>query len=61
MIPTVSHYDADFNNLSVYPLADYTEELAVDHGIHQQQEAAGTDFNLQYLKDRWKTITGETL
>ena len=22
MIPTVSHYDADFNNLSVYPLAD---------------------------------------
>lgn len=61
MIPTVSHYDADFNNLSVYPLADYTEELAAGHGIHQQQEAAGTDFNLQYLKDRWKTITGETL
>ena len=61
MIPTVSHYDADFDNLTVYPLSSYTEELASQHGIHEQQEAAGTDFNLQYLKNRWTDITGETL
>lgn len=61
MLPTVSHYDVDFKNLTVYPFSAYTEELAARHGIHDQQEAAGTSFSLQYLRDRWKKITGENL
>lgn len=31
-VPLVNHYDAGFSNVRVYPLKDYTEELANAHG-----------------------------
>lgn len=58
MIPIVSHYESDFRNPCVYKLSDYTEELAAIHGVKEQEEAKGIEFNLQYLIERYETITG---
>lgn len=57
MIPLVSHYDSEFKNARVYKLSDYTEELASAHGITKQEGMEETEFNLQYLQNRYQTIT----
>jgi poly-gamma-glutamate synthesis protein (capsule biosynthesis protein) len=31
LIPVISHYDADMSNFSIYPLHEYTEDLAAKH------------------------------
>lgn len=44
-IPLVTHYGKKFSDTKIYPLADYTEELAAQHGIRQKN----ADFSLDYL------------
>ncbi|MBQ2903283.1 MAG: CapA family protein [Clostridia bacterium] len=43
----VTHYGHGCSNIRVYPLADYTEELASKHGVISKT----SDFSLQYLHD----------
>ena len=43
----VTHYGQGYSNLRIYPLADYTEELASKHGVRNNT----SDFSLQYLND----------
>lgn len=43
----VTHYGYSYSNLRIYPLEDYTEELASKHGVLSQT----SDFSLQYLYD----------
>ncbi len=43
----VTHYGHGFSNIRVYPLEDYTEELASKHGVLSKTAS----FSLQYLHD----------
>lgn len=43
----VTHYGYNASNIRIYPLADYTEELASKHGVKSKTPA----FSLQYLND----------
>lgn len=47
LVPLVTHYDNEKKDFSVYKLADYTEELAAAHGIHQE---TGDTFTLESIK-----------
>ena len=43
----VTHYGYGYSNIRVYPLEDYTQELASKHGVLGKT----SDFSLQYLYD----------
>lgn len=43
----VTHYGQSYSNLRIYPLADYTEELASKHGVRNNT----SDFSLKYLEE----------
>lgn len=43
----VTHYGQSFSNLRIYPLSEYTEELASKHGVLDKTP----EFSLQYLND----------
>ena len=43
----VTHYGYNASNVRIYPLADYTEELASKHGVKSKTP----DFSLQYLNN----------
>ena len=53
VIPTVTHYQKGYYR--IYPLSDYTDELAAKHGIHKYE----TPFDLAYLNDLSQKILGE--
>jgi poly-gamma-glutamate synthesis protein (capsule biosynthesis protein) len=53
VIPTVTHYDAD--GYAVYPLSQYTEELAAKHGIKKYEKA----MTLAYLEELTDSVLGE--
>lgn len=43
----VTHYGYNYSNIRIYPLSDYTEELASKHGVISKTSG----FSLQYLYD----------
>lgn len=47
LIPSVAHYDSGYKNNRLYLLSDYTEELALSHGVHDNYRY----FNLGYLQN----------
>lgn len=47
IVPLVMHYNNEKTEFAVYKLADYTEELAAAHGIHQE---TGDTFTLESIK-----------
>lgn len=49
LVPLVMHYNSDYTECTVYKLDDYSETLAQEHGIHQEDEEA--EFTLSALKD----------
>lgn len=49
MVPLVMHYNADYTDCSVYKLEDYTDELAQEHGIHEENPEE--DFSVDALKE----------
>jgi poly-gamma-glutamate synthesis protein (capsule biosynthesis protein) len=51
IIPVVTHYEGGFTGFKIYPLKDYTEELAKTHGTRQR----GNEINLS----AFKTLAGE--
>ena len=36
LVPLVTHYNHEKEAYAVYPLEEYTEELAAEHGIHEE-------------------------
>lgn len=51
LTPLVMHYNFDFSECGVYKLSDYTEELAKDHAVNEEE---GAEFNLVALKSAAK-------
>lgn len=49
MVPLIMHYNGDYTDCTVYKLEDYTEELAQEHGIHEEDPDA--DFTLTALEE----------
>jgi poly-gamma-glutamate capsule biosynthesis protein CapA/YwtB (metallophosphatase superfamily) len=45
--PIVTHYEAGFNNLAIYPLSEYSEELASKHGVRRRTP----EFSMEYIQD----------
>ncbi len=45
--PTVTHYGAGYSDVRTYMLGDYTEELAVQHGVR----ARYPNFSLAYIRE----------
>ena len=54
-IPTITHYEADFANIRVIPLHDYTEELASQHGVQDE------NFTYNYINDYYTNLFGDKL
>ncbi len=52
MIPVVTHYGYRYNDLRLYPLTEYTEQLAQEHGIRGKY--AG--FTLGYLREIYDRV-----
>ena len=55
LIPLVTHYAAGFAGTAVYPLADYSDELASSHGLWN----LGIPFSRQGMWDLVEEIIGE--
>lgn len=55
LIPTVTHYDRGFTNNRLYPLQDYTDELAQSHGVRRENP----EFGLAYINDLLDEVIGE--
>ena len=53
-IPLITHYGGGFRTLSLYPLADYTEDLAAQHGIRTWR---GHNFSLAYINEFLEKLT----
>lgn len=49
MTPLVMHYNSDYTECAVYKLEDYTEELAQEHGIHEEDPE--TEFTVSALEE----------
>jgi poly-gamma-glutamate capsule biosynthesis protein CapA/YwtB (metallophosphatase superfamily) len=45
--PIVTHYEAGFNNLAIYPLSEYSEELASKHGVRRRTP----EFSMEYIQN----------
>lgn len=53
MIPLVTHYNYENENYTVYKLADYTNELADVHSIHEETDDA---FTVEWLNQRYDAV-----
>ncbi|MDR1421062.1 MAG: CapA family protein [Treponema sp.] len=49
VIPVVTHYDTGYTNFRVYPLSDYTDDLAQRHWL--RQNGKGSDISVSYFTD----------
>lgn len=45
--PIVTHYEAGFANLSIYPLSEYSESLASKHGVRSRTP----EFSMKFIQD----------
>lgn len=56
VIPVVAHLEKGVNGVTVYPLSEYTEELAAANQIRKQDPA----FSLQYCEDLCERVWGSS-
>ncbi|MEG2770357.1 MAG: CapA family protein, partial [Oscillospiraceae bacterium] len=49
--PTVNHFGNNHSNIQVYMLDDYTEEMALQHGVRSEYPF----FNLEYINEVFST------
>ena len=42
--PIITHYEGDRENVKIYPVDEYTEELAAEHGVKLEDEPLTMDF-----------------
>lgn len=54
-VPIVNHYDRGYRNLRNYLLDDYTQELALSHGVRTKHP----DFSLDYINNTVKSVIDE--
>jgi len=57
LIPVVTHYDANWTNFGVYPLHEYTEELAARHRTRQIDRGMTVD----YFMNTARNMFGQSL
>ncbi|MGI5893240.1 MAG: CapA family protein [Candidatus Merdivicinus sp.] len=50
-VPIITHYDRGFANNRLYPLSEYTEELANSHGVRAYSPEFSRDYILQTVRD----------
>ena len=50
LTPLVTQYEANYSNVRIYKLSDYTEELAASHGVRRFTEFS-YDYIIKFLKD----------
>lgn len=55
VLPVVCHLEKGFGGVTVYPLSEYTEELAARNEILKQDES----FSLEYCQELVKSVFGE--
>ena len=56
LVPVVTHYETAWQrNLCLYPLSEYTEELAEAHGVRRNSP----NFSVQYIWDMLENTIGE--
>lgn len=55
LVPVVTHYDGNYHDVRLYPLSDYTRELAESHGVKNMSKF-GYDYIFEVLK---KNISDE--
>jgi len=53
-IPTITHYEESVGNVRIIPLSDYTEELAEEHGIHEETDSFTFDYINEFYKNMFK-------
>lgn len=46
LIPIVTHYDGNYKNVRIYPLSEYTKDLAESHGVNSMSK-----FGYDYIFD----------
>lgn len=56
-IPTVTVYDADYENLRVVPFAECTAEMIENHGFAQADES----FTYSFIESKFQTLYGDYL
>lgn len=56
-IPTVTVYDADYENLRVVPFAECTTEMIENHGFAQADE----NFTYSFIESKFQTLYGDYL
>ena len=54
-LPVVSHVESGAQGVTVYPMEEYTKELALQNEIIKQDP----QFSLAYLENVWKEVMGE--
>lgn len=55
VLPVVCHLEKGFGGVTVYPLAEYTEELAARNEISKQDES----FSLEYCRELAESVFGD--
>ena len=61
IIPVVTHYELGFANFRVYPLFDYTEELAAMHRNRARADLGRANISVQYFYDLARRVLGDAL
>lgn len=56
LVPLVTHYNHDAKEYAVYKLADYTDELAAEHGIHQETSDL---FTVESLNQQYQNVLAQ--
>lgn len=49
LIPVITHYDGNYQNVRIYPLSEYTREMADSHGV-KNMSTFGYDYIFEVLK-----------
>lgn len=57
LVPVITHYDENYHDVRLYPLSDYTRELAESHGVKNMSKF-GYDYIFEVLE---KNISEEYL
>jgi len=57
LVPVITHYDGNYHDVRLYPLSDYTRELAESHGVKNMSKF-GYDYIFEVLE---KNISEEYL
>ena len=57
VLPVVCHLEKGFGGVTVYPLSEYTEELAERNEIRKQDES----FSLEYCQDLVESVFGDAV